>query len=124
MNESKVGVERTTKGGIEVEEDRGRGEGRGGMVVRLGRLPAAATRGNLTTLCREMGEVVGVQVSLSMTIPYHHLAQMVQRRGRPPYTPSHALVTFASPLEAVRARGELEGLVLGDARITAELLHE
>merc|ERR1719209_628773 len=55
-----------------------------------------------------MGEVVGVQ--------------MVQRRGRPPYTPSHALVTFASPLEAVRARGELEGLVLGDVRITAELL--
>ena len=42
-----------------------RAEVRGGVVVRLGQLLAAATRGNLTTLCREMGEVVALQVGLT-----------------------------------------------------------
>ena len=49
--------------------------------------------------------------------------QMVHERGQP-FAPSHALVTFTCPLEAARARGELEGMVLGEARIEATILQE
>ena len=64
--EDNVGEEGNA-GGDDMEggEDRARGEGRGGVVVRLGHLPAAATRDNLTSLCREMGEVVALQVGLT-----------------------------------------------------------
>ena len=70
LGDMKVKKERCKAKGEEVGEGMG---GRGGfeeaeqvgpgrVVVRVRNLPAAATRGNLTTLCREMGEVVGVQV--------------------------------------------------------------
>ena len=49
--------------------------------------------------------------------------QMVNGRRRP-FAPSLALVTFASPEEAARARARLEGLHLGEARLGADLLHQ
>ena len=70
--EEKVGGEEMETDGDRVRgEDREGGRGRGGKVVRLGHLPAAATRGNLTSLCREMGEVEEVQVGLHQTISHH-----------------------------------------------------
>ena len=40
-----------------------------------------------------------------------------------PFAPSHALVTFSSAEGARRARAQLEGLHLGEARLRAILLH-
>ena len=55
-----------------------RGGRRGGRVVKLSHLPAAAARRNLAELCREMGAVVEVQVAahsifLSSLPPDHGL---------------------------------------------------
>ena len=80
-----------------VDKERVVGGGEGGKVVRLSPLPAAASRGNMTSLCREMGEVEEVQVGvlsfpLTSTVESTHLTtspRWCMRRCGPsrPHTP-------------------------------------